>query len=377
MKFFDSLERPGKKRLVRISLVAAGVIVLGGASFLLARGHQAEAREGQDPAARIRIPSGITVRPAAPSASQPGIPPVAGAAQPAVTGPGAAPQNCTYPIRYWSENQVAWLADNVAIGRLSFDRSDITSLLAEQEAARPATALAAQFMAAILNSMQGADSAGIQETLEGAGVWLEQHFYQNVITPQEKLAAAELQAALASFNLGESGPGLCREAVAYLPPTPTATPFPTPTSIPAPALAYSLLNNSSEDNTSARNEREEAEESQAAVAALATSAPTAQPTLLPAAPQNPSPDDGKDGSGDGGQNHGRDRDKHERKDRRGQEKEGRKDHDREYKQREDKDRDDEDRDNEHGEDREEQARGKKDQKDRRNPKGQERKRSEP
>jgi hypothetical protein len=138
-------------------------------------------------------------------------------------------KNCTHPLDYWAEHTAEWPA-SVTIG--SFVYTKAAAIVAFSQTDDPAAGLLAQVTAAYLNANSGADYSTINDTILAAGAWLQAHSQGgDTPIPSDLQNAQNLQSALADYNTGRTGPGLCAEIPT---PTPTAVPSFTQTSTPTP-----------------------------------------------------------------------------------------------------------------------------------------------
>lgn len=138
-------------------------------------------------------------------------------------------RNCTYTTHFWRDNPDAWMIENVVIGRLAFNKSEAIDILTRQ-AEDETTALLQEFFAALLNTLKGADSEAVEESLIQASDWLSAHPPGVELSQSERDQAKSLAQALSEYNNGVNGPGHCSDE----PPTPTPLPSLTPTPTETP-----------------------------------------------------------------------------------------------------------------------------------------------
>lgn len=139
--------------------------------------------------------------------------------------------NCTYTIHFWKSNPDSWMIENIVIGGLSFTKAEAIIILEDVDP-DPITRLIQQFFAALLNSLKGADSSSITETMRTASEWITRHPPGSNLNQAEGLEAETLAAELEAYNTGETGPGHCADEP--FTPTPIASPTPTVTITPTP-----------------------------------------------------------------------------------------------------------------------------------------------
>ncbi len=136
--------------------------------------------------------------------------------------------NCTYSAEYWERYPNRWLTSNLVIGRINLDKEEALKLLRVNQADENIR-LSQQFIAAVLNLLSGADENGLENTLEQAANWLDEHPPQGGdLLDRERRQASELALQLTAFNLGETGPGRCADEPVFATSTPTSSPTATP-----------------------------------------------------------------------------------------------------------------------------------------------------
>jgi hypothetical protein len=140
-------------------------------------------------------------------------------------------QNCTYTMYYWRSNPNSWLAENILIGRFSYSKSEAIEIL-KSENQEVTTDLLQQFFATLLNSLKGADTSSVDNTLVQASDWLSKHALGFEVSLADRQTGAALAQTLEDYNIGVTGPGPCADEPHT--PTPLPTDTPTPTETPTP-----------------------------------------------------------------------------------------------------------------------------------------------
>jgi hypothetical protein len=141
--------------------------------------------------------------------------------------------NCTYTTNFWKENPDSWMIENVIIGNLSFTKAEAIIIL-DIEDPGPTTRLMQQFFAALLNTLKGADSADIDQTMVEVGEWLIVHPQGINLTETQTQEVEAIADRLEDHNTGVTGPGHCADEPFTPTPEATSTATATSTSTPRP-----------------------------------------------------------------------------------------------------------------------------------------------
>ena len=166
----------------------------------------------------------LTLTPTATSTDQ--------ASTPTATSTG----NCTYTMNYWRTNSSAWRMENILLGNLSYTKAEAIEIM-NREDPNPTERLMIQFFAALLNSLNGADSAEIDPVMIKARDWLILRPHGINLSEAEIIEVGTYTDQLQEFNLGTIGPGPCGDEQITPTPTVTLTPSPTATSTPGPSIS--------------------------------------------------------------------------------------------------------------------------------------------
>lgn len=129
--------------------------------------------------------------------------------------------NCTYPVMYWHDHPESWPVNLVSLGGVVYSQEQALPFLGITGDSPLLYMLRAQMLAARLNVSQGADPSIANPLIEEADLVLELSATAEAQQSLEMQHIALLAEALAYYNNGLAGPGLCPD------PTPTATPIPT------------------------------------------------------------------------------------------------------------------------------------------------------
>ena len=134
-------------------------------------------------------------------------------------------KNCTYTSHYWKEHPDSWLAHNIIIGRFSYLKSEALAFL-EDESDDLSRRLMKQFLAAGLNSLNGADTSEVNSILVESSDWISANLLVAVLDEPAREQGFYLLSVLEDYNAGRIGPGACPGQAAGNSPTlsPTATP---------------------------------------------------------------------------------------------------------------------------------------------------------
>lgn len=143
------------------------------------------------------------------------------------TATSTAENICTYTMHFWSANPDSWMIENIVIGNLSFNKTEAIEIL-EIENPDPTTRMLQKYFAALLNTLNGADSSDIGLTMVKVGDWLIIHPPGDILTPAESAQVELLTRKLEDYNGGLTGPGHCLNEP--MTPTPAATHTQTATS---------------------------------------------------------------------------------------------------------------------------------------------------
>jgi len=149
------------------------------------------------------------------------------------TATSTAENICTYTMHFWSANPDSWMIENIVIGNLSFSKTEAIEIL-EIKNPDPTTRMLQKYIAALLNTLNGADSSDIDLTMLKVGDWLIIHPQGDILTPAENLEVEALTGKLEDYNGGLTGPGHCADEPFTPTPVATLTPTATETSTPAP-----------------------------------------------------------------------------------------------------------------------------------------------
>lgn len=143
-----------------------------------------------------------------------------------------SPDNCTYTMYYWTyywrSHPKAFSIENITIGERSYTKPEAIAML-KIKAQDEATALLQQFFTALFNTLNGADSSAVAETMVAAKEWLSLHSSGDELTDGDRQQAGLLIEALADYNHGVIGPGHCPDEPITPTPIPSTTPTPTQT----------------------------------------------------------------------------------------------------------------------------------------------------
>jgi hypothetical protein len=118
--------------------------------------------------------------------------------------------NCTYSMHFWRTNSDAWLIENIVLGNLSYTKVEVIAIL-ESEDPSPIERLMGEFFTALLNTLNGADSAEIDSIMVEARDWLILRPHGLDLTEAEIVEIEDLADQLQEYNSGIIGPGLCRD----------------------------------------------------------------------------------------------------------------------------------------------------------------------
>ncbi len=143
--------------------------------------------------------------------------------------------SCTYSMHFWRTNSDAWLIENIVLGNLSYTKVEVIAIL-ESEDPSPIERLMGEFFTALLNTLNGADSAEIDSIMVEARDWLILRPHGLDLAEAEIVEIEDLADQLQGFNSGMIGPGLCSDEPITPTPTTTFTPQATDTSTPGPTL---------------------------------------------------------------------------------------------------------------------------------------------
>jgi hypothetical protein len=139
---------------------------------------------------------------------------------------------CTHSPEYWLTYQGEWPLDGLQLGAVEIDQEGMLEILNSQGEDDLTYTLAIQFVLAKLNISQGADPSGIEDTLQEAQAWFDQHSLGSQLKDPDRKTGMALNETLTAFNLGLAGPEACEEHLATPVPTFTVTPLGMPTPPP-------------------------------------------------------------------------------------------------------------------------------------------------
>ena len=134
-----------------------------------------------------------------------------------------ASQDCTYTIGYWKTHPTAWPVSSLALGGVTYNKTQLLNILNTQPKGDATYILAHQLIAAKLNTAQGATPTALGSTISQADSWLVANPLGS--KPRNGTVGTALSTVLDAFNNGLIGPGHCSESVPTTPP-PTPTPVP-------------------------------------------------------------------------------------------------------------------------------------------------------
>jgi hypothetical protein len=109
--------------------------------------------------------------------------------------------NCTYTQVYWGTNSSAWRIENIVLGNLSFTKVEAIEILSKSEPT-PTELLMGQFFTALLNTLNGADSAEIDSTMVKVRDWLILNPHGIDLSESEILEVEGYTEHLQDFNQG-------------------------------------------------------------------------------------------------------------------------------------------------------------------------------
>ncbi len=143
-----------------------------------------------------------------------------------------SPDNCTYTMYYWTyywrSHPKALAIENITIGEKTYTKPEAIAIL-KMKAQDEATVLLQQFFTALFNTLNGADSSAIAETMVATKEWLSLHSSGDELTDLERQQSLMLIQTLADYNNGVIGPGHCADEPITPTPIPSTTPTPTQT----------------------------------------------------------------------------------------------------------------------------------------------------
>jgi hypothetical protein len=150
--------------------------------------------------------------------------------------PTATPwTNCTYNASYWTNNTGAWPVTFMTIGGISYNLSQLITIMTRAPNGDTTYVLAQQLIPAKLNIARGANGSSVAATITSADAWLVSYPLGSKPKTNPSKTGNAYAATLSAFNSGTTGPGTCTGTPPTpVPPTNTPTPVP-PTSTPTPA----------------------------------------------------------------------------------------------------------------------------------------------
>jgi hypothetical protein len=129
------------------------------------------------------------------------------------------------------------LIKNIVLGYLSFAKVEATEILIKEDP-DPNERLMGQFFAALLNTLNGADSSTIDLILVNSRDWLILYPHGVDLTEPEILEIEAYADQLQEYNTSLIGPGLCSDEPMTPIPTATFTPQASYTSSPGPTVPF-------------------------------------------------------------------------------------------------------------------------------------------
>jgi hypothetical protein len=139
---------------------------------------------------------------------------------------------CTHSQGYWKNHPEAWPVEEIAIGRVTYPKTEAIAILGMSPQGGDATyILAHQLIAAKLNIANGADPSAVAVTIDAADEWLVAHLLGSNPGDPARAAGIDMAGILTEYNEGEMGPRGCEEEdeddlvefLVVLSPTATAT----------------------------------------------------------------------------------------------------------------------------------------------------------
>ncbi len=177
-------------------------------------------------------PTLFQTEPPVPTETLPPTPTTAPTAQ-----PGSA---CTHSPAYWLAYPGQWPLKKLSLGGRTVSLQEALAILASPSTEDASILLAQQLIAARLNAAAGVDTTMILDVLQAAELWLEAHPPGSAPSSPARDQALILAEDLEAYNLGQIGPGACREDLPTPDPTqipPAATPDPSPTPPATPTVS--------------------------------------------------------------------------------------------------------------------------------------------
>jgi hypothetical protein len=142
---------------------------------------------------------------------------------------------CTHTPGYWKTHPEAWPQDAIEVGGVVYLDAEAIAILETLPRGDASYILAHQLIAATVNLLNEADESVIAAVLQEANAWLVAHPLGSDPQNPDRERGIELSIALADYNEGRTGPGLCDDdpcsatATSTASETPTATPSSTAT----------------------------------------------------------------------------------------------------------------------------------------------------
>lgn len=119
-------------------------------------------------------------------------------------------QNCTFTIGFWKNHPEAWPVTTLMLGTVSYNQTDLLSILNEPVNGNGLISLAHQLIAAKLNIDQGADPTAVSSTITAAdaliGGLVVPPVGSGFLSPS---STSSLTQTLDDYNNGIIGPGHC------------------------------------------------------------------------------------------------------------------------------------------------------------------------
>lgn len=132
----------------------------------------------------------------------------AGASQPTVVVTGC--DVCTLGQGYWKTHPEAWPVSTLTLGTVSYDQTQLLSILGQQVQGNGLVSLAHQLIAAKLNVARGADDSAIASSITAADALIGSLEVPPVGSGSlDPSATGALNTALTNYNEGVTGPGAC------------------------------------------------------------------------------------------------------------------------------------------------------------------------
>jgi hypothetical protein len=117
-------------------------------------------------------------------------------------------RNCTFPANYWKDHPQDWQFAVITVGGKTFSKQEALVFFNTQPK-NTFTFIYEQIFTLANNTLDGADSQVIKQTLDQMNRWLDEHPIGESISDSAQIAGIDLGQQIERYNLGFIGPGLC------------------------------------------------------------------------------------------------------------------------------------------------------------------------